>query len=88
MFESHTPLLEQYLTKLFHQNQIQKMKLKSQLQKAISSKLLIEELQQPIFWTACMRPGSADAYSSEINLILNWVILFGRSKVIYNLQFS
>ena len=52
MFESHTPLLEQYLTKLFHQNQIQKMKLKSQLQKAISSKQLIDELlidQQPVF---------------------------------------
>ena len=50
MFTSHTPLLEQYLTKLFQQNQIQKMKLKSQLQKAISSKLLVNELQQPTFW--------------------------------------
>ena len=68
MFESHTPLLEQYLTKLFHQNQIQKMKLKSQLQKAISSKQLIDELlidQQPVFWKACM-PGSVDAYPAEI----------------------
>ena len=74
MFTSHTPLLEQYLTKLFQQNQIQKMKLKSQLQKAISSKLLVNELQQPTFWKN--RSGPADGRLLCENKPLFWIELF------------
>ena len=61
---AHTPLLEQYLTKIFNQNQIQKLKLKTQLQKLIGSRLLVEELQQPVLWAII--PGLTDANIADV----------------------